>query len=156
MRKKLLVLFAAGVMATSLLAGCSCSSSETTTSVTDENGTTTTTTKKTDSNGTTTTTTTSKTPVKPQGDLTFADLQTNYGILVDCYNEVEKLYMDKQIQQDDQVENLLTESKKVIDEMGQLQESDFKSQEDYQKMNDSMVTMIEALGKIVDSMQVAQ
>ena len=155
MRKKLLVLFAAGVMATSLLAGCSCSSSTTS----NENGTTTTT-QKTDSNGTTTTTTTttttSKTPVKPQGDLTFADLQTNYGILVDCYNEVEKLYMDKQIQQDDQVENLLAESKKVIEEMGQLQESDFKSQEDYQKMNDSMVTMIEALGKIVDSMQVAQ
>lgn len=154
MRKKLLVLFAAGVMATSLLAGCSCSSSTTS----NENGTTTTT-QKTDSNGTTTTTTTtttSKTPVKPQGDLTFADLQTNYGILVDCYNEVEKLYMDKQIQQDDQVENLLAESKKVIEEMGQLQESDFKSQEDYQKMNDSMVTMIEALGKIVDSMQVVQ
>ncbi len=155
MRKKLLVLFAAGVMATSLLAGCSCSTSTTS----NENGTTTTT-QKTDSNGTTTTTTTttttSKTPVKPQGDLTFADLQTNYGILVDCYNEVEKLYMDKQIQQDDQVENLLAESKKVIEEMGQLQESDFKSQEDYQKMNDSMVTMIEALGKIVDSMQVAQ
>ncbi len=155
MRKKLLVLFAAGVMATSLLAGCSCSTSTTS----NENGTTTTT-QKTDSNGTTTTTTTttttSKTPVKPQGDLTFADLQTNYGILVECYNEVEKLYMDKQIQQDDQVENLLAESKKVIDEMGQLQESDFKSQEDYQKMNDSMVTMIEALGKIVDSMQVAQ
>lgn len=142
-------------MATSLLAGCSCSTSTTS----NENGTTTTT-QKTDSNGTTTTTTTttttSKTPVKPQGDLTFADLQTNYGILVDCYNEVEKLYMDKQIQQDDQVENLLAESKKVIEEMGQLQESDFKSQEDYQKMNDSMVTMIEALGKIVDSMQVAQ
>ena len=155
MRKKLLVLFAAGVMATSLLAGCSCSTSTSS----NENGTTTTT-QKTDSNGTTTTTTTttttSKTPVKPQGDLTFADLQTNYGILVECYNEVEKLYMDKQIQQDDQVENLLAESKKVIDEMGQLQESDFKSQEDYQKMNDSMVTMIEALGKIVDSMQVAQ
>jgi len=155
MRRKLLVLFAAGVMATSLLAGCSCSTSTTS----NENGTTTTT-QKTDSNGTTTTTTTttttSKTPVKPQGDLTFADLQTNYGILVECYNEVEKLYMDKQIQQDDQVENLLAESKKVIDEMGQLQESDFKSQEDYQKMNDSMVTMIEALGKIVDSMQVAQ
>lgn len=155
MRKKLLVLFAAGVMATSLLAGCSCSTSTTS----NENGTTTTT-QKTDSNGTTTTTTTttttSKTPVKPQGDLTFADLQTNYGILVECYNEVEKLYMDKQIQQDDQVENLLAESKKVIEEMGQLQESDFKSQEDYQKMNDSMVTMIESLGKIVDSMQVAQ
>lgn len=151
MRKKLLVLFAAGIMATSLLAGCSCSTSTTS----NENGTTTTT-QKTDSNGTTTTTTTSKTPVKPQGDLTFADLQTNYTILVECYNEVEKLYMDKQIQQDDQVENLLAESKKVIEEMGQLQESDFKSQEDYQKMNDSMVTMIESLGKIVDSMQVAQ
>ena len=155
MRKKLLVVLAMGVMAASLMMGCSCSSSTTS----NENGTTTTT-QKTDSNGTTTTTTTttttSKTPVKPQGDLTFADLQTNYGILVDCYNEVEKLYMDKQIQQDDQVENLLAESKKVIDEMGQLQESDFKSQEDYQKMNDSMVTMIESLGKIVDSMQVAQ
>ena len=152
MRKKLLVLFAAGVMATSLLAGCSCSSSTTS----NENGTTTTT-QKTDSNGTTTTTTTTTTtPVKPEGDLTFGDLQTNYGILVGCYNAVEELYMNDKIKQDDQVENLLAESKKVIDEMGQLQESDFKSQEDYQKMNDSMVTMIEALGKIVDSMQVVQ
>ena len=40
--------------------------------------------------------------------------------------------------------------------MGQLQESDFKSQDDYKKMNDSMVTMIESLGKIVDQMQVVE
>ena len=123
MRKKLLVLFAAGVMATSLLAGCSCST---------------------------------KTPVKPEGDITFSDLQTNYAILVECYNQVESLYMNKQIKQDDQVENLMGEAKKVIDEMGQLQESDFKSQDDYKKMNDSMVTMIESLGKIVDQMQVVE
>ena len=154
MRKKLLVLFAAGVMATSLLAGCSCSTKTTT----NDDGTTTTTTQKTDSNGTTTTTTTttSKTPVKPEGDITFADLQTNYSILVDCYNQVQDLYMNNQIKQDDQIENLMGEAKKVIEEMGQLQESDFKSQDDYKKMNDSMVTMIESLGKIVDQMQVVE
>ena len=154
MRKKLLVLFAAGVMATSLLAGCSC----TTKTTTNDDGTTTTTTQKTDANGTTTTTTTTtaKTPVKPEGDITFSDLQTNYAILVECYNQVESLYMNKQIKQDDQVENLMGEAKKVIDEMGQLQESDFKSQDDYKKMNDSMVTMIESLGKIVDQMQVTE
>lgn len=151
MRKKLLVLFAAGVMATSLLAGCSCSTKTTT----NDDGTTTTTTQKTDSNGTTTTTT-SKTPVKPEGDITFADLQTNYSILVDCYNQVQDLYMNNQIKQDDQIENLMGEAKKVIEEMGQLQESDFKSQDDYKKMNDSMVTMIESLGKIVDQMQVVE
>ena len=154
MRKKLLVLFAAGVMATSLLAGCSCSTKTTT----NDDGTTTTTTQKTDANGTTTTTTTTtaKTPVKPEGDITFSDLQTNYAILVECYNQVESLYMNKQIKQDDQVENLMGEAKKVIEEMGQLQESDFKSQDDYKKMNDSMVTMIESLGKIVDQMQVVE
>ena len=154
MRKKLLLLFAAGVMATSLLAGCSCSTKTTT----NDDGTTTTTTQKTDANGTTTTTTTTtaKTPVKPEGDITFADLQTNYAILVECYNQVESLYMNKQIKQDDQVENLMGEAKKVIEEMGQLQESDFKSQDDYKKMNDSMVTMIESLGKIVDQMQVTE
>ena len=64
--------------------------------------------------------------------------------------------MNKQIKQDDQVENLMGEAKKVIEEMGQLQESDFKSQDDYKKMNDSMVTMIESLGKIVDQMQVVE
>ena len=64
--------------------------------------------------------------------------------------------MNNQIKQDDQVENLMGEAKKVIDEMGQLQESDFKSQDDYKKMNDSMVTMIESLGKIVDQMQVVE
>lgn len=154
MRKKLLVLFAAGVMATSLLAGCSCSTKTTT----NDDGTTTTTTQKTDANGTTTTTTTTtaKTPVKPEGDITFDDLQTNYAILVECYNQVESLYMNEQIKQDDQVENLMGEAKKVIEEMGELQESDFKSQDDYKKMNDSMVTMIDSLGKIVDQMQVTE
>ena len=87
-----------------------------------------------------------------EGGLTFEDLQDNYAILSDVYNQVEELYMNDQIAQDDEVESLLTEAKGIIDEMGEATEDDFASQDDYVQMNDSMATMIDALGKIVDGM----
>ncbi|XME02320.1 hypothetical protein QYZ88_016865 [Lachnospiraceae bacterium C1.1] len=87
------------------------------------------------------------------GELTFADLQDNFAILKDLYDKVEAAYMDETIAQSDEVESLLTEAKDVIDQMGELKEEDFESQEDIQAINDSMVTMVEALGGIVDKME---
>lgn len=89
-----------------------------------------------------------------EGDLTFADLQDEYATLTDLYNQVEELYMNDQIEQDDDIESLLTDAKALIDEMGELTEDDFTSQQDYKDMEDSMVTMAEALGNIVDGMTV--
>ncbi|MBR6328554.1 MAG: hypothetical protein IKR68_02780 [Lachnospiraceae bacterium] len=87
------------------------------------------------------------------GSITFEDLQDNYKILVDCYNQVEDLYMNEQIAQSDETESLLTEAKGIIDEMGEATEDDFAGEQDMVDMNDAMATMIDALGKIVDGME---
>ncbi len=52
--------------------------------------------------------------------MTFEDLQYNYSLLVDCYNQVEELYKNDAIAQDDDIESMLTEAKGLIDEMGEL------------------------------------
>ena len=88
--------------------------------------------------------------------LTFQDLQNNYATLVDLYNQVEELYMNDQIAQDDNIESLLSEAKGLIDQMGEATEEDFSSEQDLQDMNDAMVTMAESLGKIVDGMTVTE
>ena len=64
--------------------------------------------------------------------------------------------MNDGIAQDDNIEALLTEAKGIIDQMGELTEADFQSQDDLKSMNDSMVTMVDSLGKIVDGMTVAE
>ena len=88
--------------------------------------------------------------------LTFQDLQNNYATLVDLYNQVEELYMNDKIAQDDNIESLLSEAKGLIDQMGEATEEDFSSEQDLQDMNDAMVTMAESLGKIVDGMTVTE
>ena len=88
--------------------------------------------------------------------LTFQDLQNNYATLVDLYNQVEDLYMNDKIAQDDNIESLLSEAKGLIDQMGEATEEDFSSEQDLQDMNDAMVTMAESLGKIVDGMTVTE
>ncbi len=83
----------------------------------------------------------------------FADLQENYATLVETYNLVEDAYMSDAIAQDDTVEELLTEAKGLIDEMGELSESDFTSDDDINTMNTSILQVMEGLDGIVDLMQ---
>ena len=71
-------------------------------------------------------------------------MQDNFVILNDTYREVEELYMDDGIAQDDDIEELLNEAKSLIDEMGELSEDDFESQQDLVDMNESMVDILEA------------
>ena len=82
-------------------------------------------------------------------------LQQNFATLSDLYQTVEDLYMHNDgIAQDDDVEDLLESTKEVIDEMGDLDENDFDGEDDMIQLNDSMVTLIEALGGIVDRMTI--
>ena len=83
----------------------------------------------------------------------FADLQENYATLVETYNLVEDAYMNDAIAQDDTVEELLTEAKGIIDEMGELSESDFASDDDINAMNTSILQIMEGLDGVVDLMQ---
>ena len=86
---------------------------------------------------------------------TFADLQDNYALLSDLYDQVEAAYMDNSIAQSDEVEANLTEAKDLIDQMGELTEADFADEKDLLEMNDAIYNMCEALGAIVDKMEAA-
>lgn len=86
---------------------------------------------------------------------TFADLQDNYALLSDLYDQVEAAYMDNSIAQSDEVESNLTEAKDLIDQMGELTEADFADEKDLLEMNDAIYNMCEALGAIVDKMEAA-
>ena len=86
---------------------------------------------------------------------TFADLQDNYALLSDLYDQVGAAYMDNSIAQSDEVEANLTEAKDLIDQMGELTEADFADEKDLLEMNDAIYNMCEALGAIVDKMEAA-
>ena len=144
MKKKLLAVMLVGAMGMSMLMGCGGSEDTTETkapaqeSVQEED------TKE-------ETKEEEKTDESSDG-LTFEDLQDNYVILNDVYNQVEELYLNDQIAQDDDIESLLTEAKGIIEEMGEATEDDFTSQQDYKDMNDAMASLIDSLGVIVDGM----
>ncbi len=80
-------------------------------------------------------------------------LQDNFATLTDVYNTVVDLYNNDGIEQDDDIEDLLNQTKEVIEEVGELDENDLNNESDMIKINDTMVTLLEALGGIVDSMQ---
>ncbi len=136
MKKKLLAMLVAGVLGATLLAGCGGEEAATATEPETE-----------------TEEASDEASDESSSEITFEDLQDNYAVLVDCYNQVEELYMNDQIAQDDEIESLLSEAKGIIDEMGEATEDDFSSQEDYKAMNDSMATLIDSLGNIVDGME---
>lgn len=95
------------------------------------------------------------TPKASGEGFTFADLQNNYALLSDLYDKVETAYMDKSIAQSDEVEANLTEAKDLIDQMGELKETDFADEKDLLEMNDAIYEICEALGAIVDKMEEA-
>ena len=125
MKKKLMALVMAGVMSVAVLAGCG-NNAEAPAAGTEA----------------------------ASGELTFADLQSNYALLQDAYQQVEDLYMNDGIAQSDDIEALLAEAKDVIDQMGEITEDQLPSQADMKSINDSMVSLVDSLGKIVDGMEV--
>ena len=82
-------------------------------------------------------------------------LQDNFAALTDVYNTVVDLYNNEGIEPDGDIEDLLNQTKEVIEEVGELDENDFNDEEEMEKINDTMVTLLEALGGIVDSMSYA-
>ena len=88
-------------------------------------------------------------------ELTFEDIQDSYVKLVDAYNQVEELYMSDKVAQDDRIEELLKETKGIIEQMGEAKREDFTSQEDYITVHNSMATLINSLIDIVGNMKEA-
>ena len=79
-------------------------------------------------------------------------LQDSFAELTDVYNTVVDLYNNDGIEPDGDIEDLLNQAKEVIEEMGELDENDFNDESEMIQLNDSRVTLIEALGDVVDSM----
>ena len=82
-------------------------------------------------------------------------LQDNFAALTEAYNTVVDLYNNEGIEPDDDVEDLLNQTKEVIEEVGELEEDDLDDGSDMEGINDTMVTLLEALEGIVDSMSYA-
>ncbi len=93
--------------------------------------------------------------VEQSTGFTFADLQDNYAAMVEAYNAVEAAYMDDSIAQDDTVESLLQQTKDVMDQMGELTENDFSSEQELLDMNQSILDLLDALNGTLDLMKPA-
>lgn len=148
MKKNVFTLMLVGVISSFMLSGCGGSSAPETTAAQ-------TTAAQTTAAETKAAETEAAEPASADAEsLTFEELQDNYKVLTEVYDKVEELYLNEKIEQDDNIESLLTEAKDIIAEMGELSEADFTDSKDYQDINDAMVKIIEGLGNAVDGMNV--
>lgn len=100
MKKKILAVVLAGVMAMSMLTACG-GSAETAETADVE-------------------TTEDAASDEACSDETFATLQDNYAIMVDAYNQVKDLYESDEIAGDAEIEDLMNQAADVINEMGEI------------------------------------
>lgn len=84
-------------------------------------------------------------------DETFAQLQENFEIMSDCYDQVLELYSSDEIQANADVEEAMTSAAEVIDEMGEITQESI-TEEDAEALNGAMVQILEALSLLVEGM----
>ena len=134
MRKKILAVVLAGVMAMSMLTACggSAETAETTETADVE-------------------TTEDAASDEACSDETFATLQDNYATLTDVYNTVYDAYMSDEIEQNDEIENALAQTADIMNEMGEISQ-DAITELDAETLNDTMLTLLDVLDAVVDAM----
>lgn len=88
-------------------------------------------------------------------DKTFTELQDNFALLVETYDAVAELYNSEEIAANPEIEKVMKQAEDVIAQMGEISQ-DTITEEDAVALNDSMVTLVEALGMIVEGMEVAE
>lgn len=84
-----------------------------------------------------------------EDEVSFEDLQELYASLADNYNAITELYLNENIQQDDDVEEVLNKAKEIIEMMGEATEDDFPDNASRVKMVDAMVAVNEKLGELL-------
>ena len=131
MKKKILAVVLAGVMAMSMLTACG-GSAETTETADVE-------------------TTEDAASDEACSDETFATLQDNYAVMVDAYNQVKDLYESDEIAGDAEIEDLMNQAADVINEMGEISQ-DTITELDAETLNDTMLTLLDVLDAVVDAM----
>lgn len=138
MRKKILTVLLAGMMAMSTLAACGDAEETIDVKTTAESSADATSAEEDESSD-------------MCSDETFETLQDNYATMVDCYNEVKDLYESDEIAADEDIENLMNEAADVINEMGEISQ-DSITEKDAEDLNGAMVDILEGLSAAVDAM----
>lgn len=138
MRKKILTVLLAGMMAMSTFAACGDAEETTDVKTTAESSADATSAEEDESSD-------------MCYDETFETLQDNYATMVDCYNEVKDLYESDEIAADEDIENLMNEAADVINEMGEISQ-DSITEKDAEDLNGAMVDILEGLSAAVDAM----
>lgn len=136
MKKKILAVVLAGVMAMSMLTACggSAETAETTETADVE-------------------TTEDAASDEACSDEIFATLQDNYAVMVDAYNQVKDLYESDEIAGDAEIEDLMNQAADVINEMGEISQ-DAITEADAETLNGVMLDILDGLSGIVDAMEV--
>lgn len=84
-------------------------------------------------------------------DETFAVLQENYSTLSGVYDTVEAAYLSEEIEQNDEIEEALTQTQDIMTQMGEISQ-DSITEEDAVVLNDAILSLLEVLGAVVDAM----
>lgn len=82
-------------------------------------------------------------------EVSFEDLQELYASLADNYNAITELYLNENVQQDDDVEEVLNKAKEIIEMMGEATEDDFPDNASRVKMVEAMMAVNEKLGELL-------
>lgn len=88
-------------------------------------------------------------------DETFTILQDNFALLVETYDMVAELYNSEEIAANSDIEEAMTQAAEVMAQMGEITK-DSITETEAAELNDSMVTICEALGMIVEGMESAE
>ena len=86
------------------------------------------------------------------GSFTFEDLQNAYVELVDDYNTIKDAAESGAVTLDDEQTAAMNEAADLINELGELNEADFTSQEDIDSVGASIVSIDEVLSAIAASL----
>lgn len=88
-------------------------------------------------------------------DETFAQLQEDYATLVEVYDVVTDLYANDAIEADEDINNALTATSDIMTQMGEITQ-DSITEADAAALEGAIVDLLDVLGAVVDSMEVAE
>lgn len=88
-------------------------------------------------------------------DETFAGLQESYTAMVEAYDAVLALYSSDEIAANAEIEEVLTEVKAVMDEMGELSQEEM-TEEDAGVLSQAMLDLLDAMDALIEGMEVVE
>lgn len=141
MKKKLLTVLLAGAMIFSLLSGCGKKNAEQTAQEAEA--------------GAEVVDTAAEATGDMISDESFAELQEAYNAMTDAYAAVLELYSSDEIAANADIEEVLTQTKAIMDEMGEITQEQI-TEEDAVELTGAMSELLDALDMLVDGMEVVE